>query len=780
VEANLSSFKDYDGTPFLPYLLPIIPAGPKTVLSHNLKLMPDRIGKIPGLRNPDGSWSGFARWPSNTFWGSQIPATQHWYDGYRCATIGIQAREFPGVDSDVEDERAAAIVDWNRFLHLRTAPRRGRPNSNKCLWMYRLKAGTAPIRKRRLAFRHPSDPDRIMAVEVLADGQHYIIEGEHPSGVLYEWNKGPLDWGYDNLQEIDNAAVNAFIIACREDLVAAGYELVKGNAVGLASGNTSGPRSPIGPDHPDQCPDLALLADLLRHCPCDAPQFASRDAWVEMLAAIKAACAGDEGFYEEHVWPWCSTYPENEPDYVRGVWESIEDSALGWSYLCSVSQEFNWQGLVRYMFEDLEGGDPVSGAEASPSVPKRNAPVPQLIPADFDLRKLPRRPFVLGNRFMAGVVTLGVGPAGTGKSNLAILAGLSIASGQSLTGEPVYRSGRVWIHNNEEPIDELYRRIGGILEHHQIPLSAVRENIFVTSGLDTRLVIALKSKDVVKRGAAVEEMIASIQAKGIIHLVVDPLVSTHRGVSENSNEEMEQVAEAIRHIAHQTNCSIDLIHHTLKAGKSNSEAQAGDMNAARGASALIGAVRMVYTLSPMSERTASQLHVSSDIAHRLVRLDHAKGNYTARDARTRWFELEPYSIENGPDAGDVFGGGDTMAVPKPWSSETETTAPAVEGKDDKAAQREAKLQRVRDVVAAAMTSGRCKAKDIFPAIEQEFLVKDATARKLLKEAVPEDADGAPAEARGCPYLLSLSRQGKSAPHPMFIVRSLVTEQAMAA
>jgi hypothetical protein len=73
--------------------------------------------------------------------------------------------------------------------------------------------------------------------------------------------------------------------------------------------------------------------------------------------------------------------------------------------------------------------------------------VPKLLPEDFDPCKLPRRPFVLGFRFMTGAVTLGVALPGTGKSNFSILTALSIATGQALTGEPVHRAGPVWIHN---------------------------------------------------------------------------------------------------------------------------------------------------------------------------------------------------------------------------------------------------------------------------------------------------------------------------------------------
>jgi hypothetical protein len=106
---------------------------------------------------------------------------------------------------------------------------------------------------------------------------------------------------------------------------------------------------------------------------------------------------------------------------------------------------------------------------------------------------------------MTGAVTLGVAPPGTGKSNFSILTGLSIATGQALTGEPVHRAGPVWIHNNEDSLDELYRRVSGVLKLHQIEFDGIRKNIFATSGLDERLVVALKDQDIVKRTKAVAD-----------------------------------------------------------------------------------------------------------------------------------------------------------------------------------------------------------------------------------------------------------------------------------
>lgn len=369
------------------------------------------------------------------------------------------------------------------------------------------------------------------------------------------------------------------------------------------------------------------------------------------------------------------------------------------------------------------------------------------------------------------MVTLGVGPPGTAKSTLAISTALSIATGERLTGEVVHRTGRIWIHNNEDSLDELYRRIGGTLKYHEIEFDRARENIFVSSGLDERLLVAVKVKDIVERHRAVAEVISSIRRERIIHIVVDPFVSTHRGVSENSNEEIEQVVDAFRAIAHETGCSIDLIHHSSKQTET-----AGNMNAARGASSLIGAVRMMYTISPMSKKLADDMQLSDDQAARLVRLDHAKGNYSARDTRANWFELESYNIGNGTDlSDDMFYDGDSIAVPKPWVPPTAPNAAQLAQARD--AERQDRLEQVRDLVAVTMAADRCKIMDVLPAIEAQFEVKSSAARKLLKEAIPEGTT-ALARAEGGTYSLSLEHRGP--PHPTVIVKKLMRVETQAA
>ena len=58
-----TNFLKYIDTPVEPYILPIIPAS--ATLHADSKIEAVQLGKIPGKRRPDGTWTGFYAWQSN-------------------------------------------------------------------------------------------------------------------------------------------------------------------------------------------------------------------------------------------------------------------------------------------------------------------------------------------------------------------------------------------------------------------------------------------------------------------------------------------------------------------------------------------------------------------------------------------------------------------------------------------------------------------------------------------------------------------------------------------
>jgi hypothetical protein len=172
---DMAGFKDYRDSKFMQFVLPIIPAGAR--LSARSSLDQGKVGKIPGRQIGDG-WAGFVGWRSFTATPQELEGWPRMYgeDGLP-ETIGLQAKELPACDVDVEDEEAAALVEATARLFLGPAPKRSRPNSCKFLLQYRLRPGAESIKKHRLVFRHPERLDKTMAVEILGDGQQYLIEG---------------------------------------------------------------------------------------------------------------------------------------------------------------------------------------------------------------------------------------------------------------------------------------------------------------------------------------------------------------------------------------------------------------------------------------------------------------------------------------------------------------------------------------------------------------------------------------------------------------------------
>ena len=136
---------------------------------------------------------------------------------------------------------------------------------------------------------------------------------------------------------------------------------------------------------------------------------------------------------------------------------------------------------------------------------------------------------------------------------------------------------------------------------------------------------------------------------GIELLVIDPFVQVHT-VSENVNEEIEQVMMALREISVRANCALHLVHHTRKPPAGTAH-QAGDIFAVRGGGAIVGDAHFVFTLADMGQADGEALGVADADRKKFIRLDDAKGK-VAPPSGARWFAREgvtmPYGIIGEP------------------------------------------------------------------------------------------------------------------------------------
>jgi hypothetical protein len=277
-----------------------------------------------------------------------------------------------------------------------------------------------------------------------------------------------------------------------------------------------------------------------------------------------------------------------------------------------------------------------------------------LVPAfieHLNIAMLPRRRWILGRFLIRGNLTINVAPPGVGKSIMSIEQAVAIVSGVEVTNQVVHEQTKVWIYNNEDDADELKRRLGAILQQWKIPIEDIEARLALNSGADRPLLAARTDRNGnVVRLPDVDACISHIREHGIGVFIVDPFVEVHE-VSENSNEQIKAVAVMFREIAQKGNCAVLLIHHTNKPPQGSGDSHAGNMNTARGASALVGVARVVQTLFAMSSADARLTGTSDDERHLYVRLDDAKANLNLATNKAQWFKRTSIVIANSDEVG---------------------------------------------------------------------------------------------------------------------------------
>lgn len=279
--------------------------------------------------------------------------------------------------------------------------------------------------------------------------------------------------------------------------------------------------------------------------------------------------------------------------------------------------------------------------------------------AGADIDKPPPRGWLLGNIFCRRFISSPIADGGTGKTALRILQAMALATGRSLTGEHVFQRCRVLIVSLEDDADELKRRILAARLHHNIPSSELSGWLFLAApGAKAGKLKAVNNRGQVVDGQLKANLVAAIRAHRIDLAILDPFVKTHR-VPENSNDAVDDVAQMLSDLAVALDIAVDLPHHVSKGAADPGNAQRG-----RGASSLIDAGRLCYTLTPMSEEEANALGIPHQDRRQYIRQDKAKVNLVRVGGPAKWFKLVGVRLDN---ATDIYPNGDEVQTVEPWS-----------------------------------------------------------------------------------------------------------------
>lgn len=287
---------------------------------------------------------------------------------------------------------------------------------------------------------------------------------------------------------------------------------------------------------------------------------------------------------------------------------------------------------------------------------------------DWAEADLPPRRWVAPGFLLRGALSLLVGPPGTSKSTLALAWGAALALGESfgrLTPSDEAAAGRrkrALVLGFEDSDDEQKRRLSALLRQFG---RAPRDLDGHLMRCGPNHVTSLIERDTLAGSvrasaglAALEAIVAAFRPDA---LIIDPLVEAMGAGDENDNGAVSAALSVLRGLAERHQMAVVLVHHVRKGVVSP-----GDLDAARGASALIGKVRSGFTLTCMCEEEAVALSIPPDDRRHYLRLDDGKSSY-AELAGAQWFERLTIELENG----------DTAPTLIPWSPPRDTVTPEI-------------------------------------------------------------------------------------------------------
>ena len=267
----------------------------------------------------------------------------------------------------------------------------------------------------------------------------------------------------------------------------------------------------------------------------------------------------------------------------------------------------------------------------------------------FDPAALPQREWLYGKHYQRRTVSMTAGPGGMGKTSLGMVELVAMATARNLLGEQPTERLRVWLHNGEDPLDEIHRRLAAICQHYNISQEELRDYLWITSGNEFPLRVAKGYTNLQVDRALVQQMSDAIGANQIDVAAFDPFVTMH-SVSEGDPGKMDSVVRLFAGIADEHNAAIELNHHVRKPA-AGTEAD-HDVFDIRGVLAITDAVRAARVLNRMSKQDASNAGIDETARLSHFRADRAKGNYSPAQAAT-WRRFVNVGLPNGDDVGVV-------------------------------------------------------------------------------------------------------------------------------
>jgi KaiC/GvpD/RAD55 family RecA-like ATPase len=283
----------------------------------------------------------------------------------------------------------------------------------------------------------------------------------------------------------------------------------------------------------------------------------------------------------------------------------------------------------------------------APDPPPQTAP-PRILPTHppllDDETAIPPRRWIGGHGALPrGKLGMLCGPPGVSKTTLAMHVSIALAAGIPWGGIVAPDAPhRVVICAIEDDVEELQRRAHAaipMIADHPIDRRRVAENLRIIDLSDYVPLIEVTRDGIGTETPGMADLRATLEALKPDVIWLDPLVEIHTG-EESAASAMRPVMRALRTIAAHLDAHVSLLHHETKSGEGTA------LQRARGSGAIGGAIRLLWSLRPMSAEEAQEYQVADDTRDLYLRLETGKSQY-ARRAPNRWLVTEEVELANG-------------------------------------------------------------------------------------------------------------------------------------
>ena len=541
---------------------PIIPVDaplhPDSAAWKRLQKGKDSRGKMPGQRGADGLWRGI-----NFL---EHEAAEADLDRWHAMGAGVGVllgRGLAAVDIDTTDLASARTLYEQATRLLGPAPLRfgRRP---KALLLYRTDEAL-PYSQVRFETPEEQDPQRPALVEILSEGRQFVAHGIHPIGTPYEWAV-PLP-PITDLPAVSRAAVDGFLEAVERGMPKARRK----------DGSTAD-RSAV--DQAALRGDPELLRDAIKHLPNTPEIFPSRDEYVKVGIALKAALPDDEDLAFDLYAQWAGRWPAQDatPEEDWSRMHAPYGVGAGWLYeLAEVHA--GWTGRARTYFE------PIHEEPALDLMPQARQGF-EILSLD-DLENLPDPRWLIARHVPQEGFGLLYGAPGCGKSFVVLDASLTLAYGlRDWHGDEIEaRRGRVLYLAGEGSSGFKARvrawRTGRLLPDVSPAFHLIRQPINFLRSSDIDLLI---------------RTIREADLPDLDLVVVDTVSRSIPGADENLQKDMTLFVDAVAKVQDAFRCAALGVHHTSRQGN------------LRGSTVFEGQADFVFHLERQKGSSIGQLH----------------------------------------------------------------------------------------------------------------------------------------------------------------------------